>query len=178
MNTEEKALGRLKRKMEQQKHRQNKRQLSILPPQATGSPVYKYRSTKAKATKKVDSNFPKSPRKKKAAFQNLAVKLFPSETIFKKVHKNPSVLTDAVKAKVVDFYCSGIIPVISRSMKNKHIIRDQHGCKIRHENGDTVKLFCEQHPETKIDCMLDHGVKELTYLLTCVYAHIMKICIF
>ena len=68
-------------------------------------------------------------------FKNLAVKLFLGETIFKKkVCKNPSVLTNAVKAKVVDFYCSGIISVISPSMKNKPILQDKCGCKVRDEN--------------------------------------------
>ena len=51
-------------------------------------------------------------------FKNLVVKLFPGETIFKKVCKNPSVLTYAVKATVVDFYCSDIISVISQSLKD------------------------------------------------------------
>ena len=97
-----------------------------------------------------------SPRKKKAVFKSLAVKLFPGETIFKKkVQKNT----------VEDFYCSDIISVMSPSMKDKHIICDKRGCNVRDENGDTVKLqrrymmytlskdfemFCEQHPETKI----------------------------
>ena len=53
----------------------------------------------------------------RAAFKNLVVKLFPGETIFK-VCKTPSVLTDAVKAAVVDFYCSDIISVISQSLKD------------------------------------------------------------
>ena len=78
--------------MELRKHRQNKWQLLISPPQATGSLSYKSRSTEANQTKKVKSNFPKSARKKKVVFKNLAVKLFPDETIFKKkVQKNPSV---------------------------------------------------------------------------------------
>ena len=100
-------------------------------------------------------------------FENLAVKLFPGETIFtKKLRKNPSVLVDAVKAKTVSFYCSDIISVISPSMKDKHIIRDEHGCKVKDENGDTVKLqrrymmytlsetfemFCEQNRKKKRD---------------------------
>ena len=62
-------------------------------------------------------------------------------------------------------------------MKDKHIIWDEWGCKVRDENGDTVKLkrlymmytlseafemFCEQHPKVKIsqstfcNCMPDH----------------------
>ena len=83
-------------------------------------------------------------------FKNLAVKLFPGETIFKiKVHKNPSVLTDAVKETLVGFYYSDIISVIS--MKDK----DEHGYKVRDEMGysETAKafeMFCEQHPKTKI----------------------------
>ena len=106
MGTEEKAKHKLKRKMEHQKHRQNKSQLLISPPQATRSLAYKSRSTEAK---KVEHNFPKSPRKMRAVFKNLAIKLSPGETIFKKVCKNPSVLTDAVKATALDFYCSDII---------------------------------------------------------------------
>ena len=112
-------------------------------------------------------------------FENLAVKLFPGETIFtKKVRKNPSVLTDAVKETTLNFYCSDIISVISPSMKDKHIIRDEHGCKVKDENGDTVKLqrsymmytlsetfemFCEQNRKKKeisqstfCNCMPDH----------------------
>ena len=89
------------------------------------------------------------------------------------------VLTYAVKATAVDFYCSDIISVINPSMKDKHIIWDEWGCKVRDENGDTVKLkrrymmytlseafevFCEQHPKAKIsrstfcNCMQDHVV--------------------
>ena len=111
-------------------------------------------------------------------FKNLAVKLFPGETIFKKkVCKNPPVLTSVVKAKVVDFYCSGIISVISPNMENKYIIPDERGSKVRDENRDTVKLkrhymistlseafemFREQYPKTKIswstfcNCMPGH----------------------
>ena len=74
-------------------------------------------------------------------------------------------MTDAVKANVVDFYCSDIISVIIPSMKNKYIIREERGYKVRDKNGNKVKLqrcylmyhlrevskmFCEQHPETKI----------------------------
>ena len=55
----------------------------------------------------------------------------------KKVYKN-SVLT--VEAIVVDFYCSDIISVINPSMKGKCIIQDEHDCKVRDENGYTVKL--------------------------------------
>ena len=51
-------------------------------------------------------------------FKNLVVNMFPGETIFKKVCKNPSVLTYAVKATVADFYCSDIISVISQSLKD------------------------------------------------------------
>ena len=164
--------------MEQGKHRQSKRQLLISSPQATGSLAWKSRNAEVKPTKTVERNFSKSPRKKTAVFKNPAVKLFPGETIFeKKVRKNPSVLTDPVKATVVDFYCSDMISVISLSRKEKHIIRDKHGCEVRDENEDTVKLqrpymmytlsqafemLSEQNPKTKIsrstfcNCMLDH----------------------
>ena len=55
--------------------------------------------------------------------------------------KDPSVwTTDAVKATVVDFYCSDIFSLIIPSMKDKCIIREERGCKARDENGDTVKL--------------------------------------
>ena len=68
-----------------------------------GSPAYESRITEAKATKKVDHNFPKIPEKKKLLSKNLAAKLFPGENLFKKkVRKNPSVLTDPVKATIVD----------------------------------------------------------------------------
>ena len=61
-------------------------------------------------------------------------------------------------------------------MNGKHIIWDEQGCKLRDENGDTMKLkrcymmytlseafekFCEQHPKAKIswftfcNCMPD-----------------------
>ena len=91
----------MKRKLEQRAHRQRKRQINSTP--TTGSPAYKSKSTEAKATNKAERHFPKSPRKKKAVFKNLAVKLFPGETIFqKKMQKNPSVLTDNVKAMLED----------------------------------------------------------------------------
>ena len=71
-------------------------------------------------------------------FENLTVKLFPGETI--ETHRNPAVLTDAMKATVVDFYCSDIVSVISPSMKDKDIIRYEREWKVRDETGDTMKL--------------------------------------
>ena len=81
MSTDKKAQHQLKKKKWNNENiRQNKRQLLILPPQATGSPAYKSRNTEAKATEKVERNFLKSPRKKRAVFKNLAVKLFSGGT--------------------------------------------------------------------------------------------------
>ena len=89
---------------------------------------------KQKQPRKLSATFQKAPEKN-AVFKNLAITFFLGETIFKKkVCKNPSVLTYAVKATVVDFYCSDIISVKSPSVKDKHIIWDERGCKVRDKN--------------------------------------------
>ena len=80
----------------------------------------------------------KVPEKREQCLKILLQRCF--QVFKKKVCKNPSVLTDAVKATVADFYCSDIISVISPSRKEKHIIRDKHGYEVRDENEDTVKL--------------------------------------
>ena len=66
------------------------------------------------------------------------MKLFPGETV--EMRRNSAVLTDAMKATVVDFYCSDIVSVISPSMKDKGIIRYERECQVRDETGDTMKL--------------------------------------
>ena len=82
-------------------------------------------------------------------FENLTVKLFPGETI--EMRRNPAVLTDAMKATVVDFYCSDIVSVISPSMKDKDIIR-LYTAKgyMMYTLSEAFETFSVQHPKAKI----------------------------
>ena len=57
----------------------------------------------------------KSLRKQKSVVENLAIKLFPGKTTFEKKNKTKklSLLSEALKKNILNFYCSDTIQLIS-----------------------------------------------------------------
>ena len=110
---------------------------------------------------------PKIPRKQKAVVKKIAIKLFPGKTIFEKKNKSKklSLLSEALKKNILDFYCSDTISSVGPSMKGRHICRDRNSKKIKNASGKTItlqkrymcltisqayKLFCDSNPVVNI----------------------------
>ena len=85
---------------------------------------------------------PQSPRKLKAVVEKLSLKLFPGKTIFEKKNKTKrlSLLSEALKKNILDFYCSDTISSVAPNMKGRHICRDRNNKKINDASGKTMTL--------------------------------------
>ena len=158
------------------------------------SPAFKSKSSECKAANRVSRSLPKSPRKQKAVFKKLAVKLFPGKTIFKrKLNKKTSLLFEGLKTTITDFYCCDSISSLGPSMKDRYICRNESGQKLVDSDGKTVsvqkrymcytlnesyKLFCDQNLSIKIsrttfyNCKPDHVMLRAdTPANTCLYTY-------
>ena len=85
---------------------------------------------------------PKSLRKQKTVVKKLAIKLFPIKTIFEKKNKTKklSLLSEALKKNILDFYCSDTISPVGPSMKDRYIFRDRNNKKIKGASGKTMRF--------------------------------------
>ena len=167
MTAAQKEQHKVKWKLEQRLHRQRKKEHQIISTSVVTSLAFKSKASEGKAVQRVSKVLPKSPGKQKAVVKKLTIKLFPGKTSFEKKNKTKklSLLSEALKKNILDFYCSDTISSVGPSMKDMHIFRDRNNKKIKDASGKTMtyqkrymcftisevyKLFCDNNPLVKI----------------------------
>ena len=83
----QKEQRKVKRKLEQRLHRQQKKERQVISTCVVTSPAFKSKPSEEKAVQQVFKRPPKSPRRQKAVVKKLAIKLFHGKTIFEKKKK-------------------------------------------------------------------------------------------
>ena len=165
MTAAQKEQHKVKWNLGQRLHRQQKKECQIISTSVATSPAFKSKASEGKAAQQVSKVLPKSPRKQKAVVKKLAIKLFPGKTIFEKKTKKLSLLSEAIKKNILDFYCSDAISSVGPSMNGRHVCRDTNNKKIKDASGKTMtlqkrymcfpineanKLLCDNNPTVEI----------------------------